>query len=269
MFSQLPWMSIRLFSLNGFYVVAWLLAAFLFWRKAREEHYDEAEVFDGFLLSTIVGLVAARVGFIVVHLDRFGPNPLAWLDVVGQPGALLFAGLAGATWYWFRFARAHKFDPYELLDFWVVAVAAALAVVQFGLLVAGVDFGVATSLPVGLSFPGVFDKHHPTQLYLSLAYVALAWYLGRVEYRYRTYQWYRGSRSTAATGFLWTTALCVVGVLQIVVSLLKVPSLQIAGVVLDQMMGVGLLVLGLSWLWIRSGRGFGFGGRARNTTWQA
>jgi len=42
---------------------SWLVISF--WRKGREEHFPEDELFDGYLLALLVGVVASRLGFIV------------------------------------------------------------------------------------------------------------------------------------------------------------------------------------------------------------
>ena len=61
-------------TVNLAFVLALLAGLFVFWRKGREEHYEEAMLFDGLLLSLLFGLVLARAAFIAMRFGEFGLN---------------------------------------------------------------------------------------------------------------------------------------------------------------------------------------------------
>lgn len=250
----ISWGPVQITTQSVFLIIAVLVTAFSFWRKTREEHYEETEVFDVFLMALLLGVIAARVGFVIVHFQRFGFNVWQWFQFGAYPGWSLFAGVAGATWYLYRAATKKKWDGFELLDYWIIAVCFGLSWFWLGSLLAGSHVGTKTELPWGVVFPGVFEKHHPTQLYLLVGYLIVGGWLSRLEYRYRTFAWYRGSRNAAQTGFLFSTFLICFGLFQTMLCFVKPADWMLAGVRLDQVLGAVTFILGLGLLWYRSGR---------------
>lgn len=241
-------------SLNLLLAIGLFAGMFVFWRKGKEEHYEEMELFDALFLGQIAGIICARIAFIIIHFDRFGLNPVSWFDVFTYPGFTLAAFFVVSGLYVYRYAIKKKWDQFEILDFWVLAIAVSQVFVWFGYFLEGIFFGTPTSLPWGLVFPGVFEKHHPVQFYLMFFYLILAWYLGWVEYRYRTFEWYRSGKNTAQTGFLLSVFLITNGLIYTLFSFITIPSLVVYGVRVDMGASIALLVFGLGLLYVRSGR---------------
>lgn len=105
----------RLFLLLGV-LTAWLLA----WRTERREGvYTEGLLW----LTLVIGLVAARAGYVAMHLDYFGANPLD-IFKVWQGGFLPAAGAIAALLAAIAIARWRKLDLKLLL----LPVIAALVV---------------------------------------------------------------------------------------------------------------------------------------------
>jgi phosphatidylglycerol---prolipoprotein diacylglyceryl transferase len=235
-----------------FAVLALLSSSFVLWRKVREEHYDVDDVFDGYLLSMFVGLVVSRASFVLLHFTDFGLSPLKWLDLMGKPGGYFVLGLVAAGWFFYRFAGSKRWDQFEVLDFAVTAATIAQFWLSIGSFFDGSGYGTATTLPWGVVFPGVFDKHHPVQLYWTIVYVLLFMYLSWVEYRYRLFNWYRGGKSFAQTGFI-TAVWCMVMGLGGLVSGFVTPGLPAFGVRLDLIASGLVVVYGAALIWQRSG----------------
>jgi prolipoprotein diacylglyceryltransferase len=248
------WGPFQLRTLNVFLVVAFLVIAFVFWRKGREEHYPEEQLMDGFLLSGIAGFIIGRAGFIISHFDQFGFNVWHWLDLVSKPGILTLAAMIGAGWYLFRFASGKKWDEFEVLDFAVLAASTGLIFVNIGLFFDGTSFGMPTTLPWGVIFPGVVEKHHPVQLYFALFYLLLSLYLGWAEARYRTFEWYRAGKNSAQTGFLLSMFLIFGGAFSLGMSLIKPAVLVVAGWSLDPFIYGFFILAGIVLLLQRSNR---------------
>jgi prolipoprotein diacylglyceryltransferase len=206
------------------------------------------------LLSGLVGLVVGRIVFVTVHFSQFGLNPFQWLDVFSRPGITGLAAVLAAGLYLYRFAGHAKWDEFEILDFSVVGLAAALFFISLGQFFDGTAFGTATSLPWGIVFPGVLEKHHPTQMYLALFYLGLWMYLSWVEYRYRTFQWYRGGKNTAQTGFLVSVFLISFGTISGLMSLIKPAAVSIRGYGLDGILYLVVVLVGVWLLGVRSHR---------------
>lgn len=241
-------------SLNVMLAIALIVGMFVFWRKGKEEHYDEMELFDGLFLGQLLGIVAARIVFILLNFNRFGLDIIAWVDVFSNPGFTLMVFFVVSGFYLYRFAVKKKWDAFEILDFWVLSVAVSQIFVWIGYFLEGIFFGTPTQLPWGVVFPGVFEKHHPIQIYQLIFYLVLAWYLSWVEYRYRTFEWYRRGKNTAQTGFLLSVFMITNGFMYLVYSFITVPSMILYGVPVDSVLAALLLVVGLITLFLRSGR---------------
>ncbi|MBU0576192.1 prolipoprotein diacylglyceryl transferase [Patescibacteria group bacterium] len=248
--------SIAISTKSVFVVLAFLVTAFVFWRKTREEHYLQDQAFDAFLLTSMVGLVMGRVGFVIQHLSEFGFNLWHWLDVVNHPGSSISIGLLGASLYLYRYAGKQKWDQFEVLDYWFLAVAAGMVLRQIGNFFAGVGFGYQTNLPWGMVFPGVFTKYHPVQLYSTLFFLALYIYLSWAEYNYRTFVWYKAGKKTAQTGFLSCVFMIAVGGFMSLMQFIKPPQLVWKGINFDLLLYLLLLVGGGIIVYLKSGRSF-------------
>jgi phosphatidylglycerol---prolipoprotein diacylglyceryl transferase len=241
-------------TMSIFVVVGFLAAAFIFWRKGREEHYQEEELFDAFLLSTVVGMIAARLGFVLLHLDRFGANIVQWFDVVRHPGFNGLIGLVIAGLYLYRLADRYKWDVYEVLDFWSMGVALGMVFISLGSFFDGSVVGLPVGNGWGLRFPGVFEPVHPVQLYAAGFFLLLFWYLSWAEYRYRTFEWYRAGKKTGQTGFLVGVFMCSAGLFSFISTFLRPAMIEVFGYNIERFAAILLAATGFWLLWQRSGR---------------
>jgi prolipoprotein diacylglyceryltransferase len=212
-----------------FFFLSLFFAGFAFWKKAREEHYDEEQIFDVLLQVNLWGFVAGRLGYVLLHLDEFGLNPLAWVSLWDRPGISYVVWVAVASVLLYRRALEEKWDGFEILDFWSLSVSMGQIWLWIGFFLAGSYVGTSTQLPWGVTLPNVFDARHPVQLYAALASVGLYWFLSWVEYHYRTFGWYRGAKKSAETGFLWSVYLIATGVILSGVELLQSGGLEVMG----------------------------------------
>ncbi len=242
--------SFQLRTLSIFQILAFFSAAFIFWKRGKQEHYSEAKIMDGFLLSFLVGGAGARIGFVLLNFDQFGYNIFNWFNLVQYPGSQLLLGLVASTIYLYFFARNNKWDAFEILDFWAQALSLAMIWLNLGYFFAGIRFGQATSLPWGIVFPSVFEKRHPIQLYYVLFHLIIYHWLWWLEFNYRTFQWYRGGKKTAQTGFLFIVFVISYSIFSLFMNLLGAPIIQVGQIALDTGIYIGLIVLGL-WLMVR------------------
>lgn len=246
--------SFSLQTMSIFMVLAFLTMSFVFWRRGREEHYREDQLFDGFLLSVAVGAVVARIGFVIFNFDQFGWSLFSWFDVFSHPGFSGVVGLIAATFYLYRYALKHKWDAFEILDFWLTSVSAAAIFVFIGKFLEGSGVGYTTNLPWGMTFPQLLEPHHPVQLYFVVFFIGLFWYLYWVEYHYRTYEWYRAGKRAAQTGFITAMFVIFSSAFFLLMTLFQPSSLVVGDLTLDRLLyGAGLL-WGIGLLYARSGR---------------
>jgi len=241
-------------TMSFFMVLAFLASAFIFWKRGREEHYREDQLFDGFLMATVFGLLAARAGYVIFNFATFGFSIIRWVDFLSYPGLSGLFGLIAGGWYLYRYAGKNRWDGYEILDFWAIAATTGLIFTSVGAFFDGSGYGYATSLPVGVTFPSLIEPHHPVQLYFFLFYLVLCFYLFWAEYHYRTFEWYRYGKKTAQTGFLISTFIIVAGLANFIFAFFKPPTLTLYGINLDMIVSLAAFVAGVMLLYVRSGR---------------
>jgi len=234
---------IRNFAFGPFAALAFASALFLFWKNGKEEHIDEFSVADIALLAGFWGWVGARLGFILTHLDVMGWDILRWISLVEYPGYLGVSGLLFAVGAVILEARKAKEDVWKVLDLAAVGVSFGLVLLSAGMFVHGAGFGNATTLPFGVSFPGVFDRRHPVQLYAAVGYLALFFLLRFVQQRYRLFSWYKGNRRIAQAGLVTTVFLAGYGLLELGLSFLRESQVVIARIPAEQLF-YGLCLLG-------------------------
>lgn len=237
--------SFQIRTLSFFELFAFFVTAMIFWKRAKEENYQETKVFDGFLLSFLFGLVIARAGYIIFTWPRFGWDVLKWFNLVQFPGSQLLFGLSGSTLYLYLFAKKQKWDAYEVLDWWAQAVTMGLILVNLGFFLTGIRFGNATSLPWGVIFPGVFEKRHPIQLYYLIFHVITFKVLNWLEYHYRTFEWYRSGKKTAQTGFVFASFALSYSIFSLLMSFLQSPVFMFNHYALDTIFNLFLLIFSL------------------------
>ena len=245
------------FTLNSLAVMGFLsmvAMAFVFWRRGREEHYMEDQLFDAFLISLLVGVIVSRVSFIIINFGVFGFSLNNWLDISGIPGMYIGLGVIGAGLWMARASHKNKWDQFEILDLWVTALTVGLGVLHLGLFLSGVGTGSITYLPWGMTFPGQMEPHHPNQLYTAGFFFALTPYLSWTEYHYRTFGWYRKGKKAAKTGFLLGSFMILSGIFLLIRSFIQVPTVVISSQALDVWLYGGLIVWGLFILLRRAGR---------------
>jgi prolipoprotein diacylglyceryltransferase len=246
--------SFTLYTMNIFYVLAFLITGYVFWRRGREEHYAEDELFDAFLLSLLWGVFWSRVGFVVVHFNLFGLNPMKWVDVFTYPGILPVMGFVMSAWFLFKYAHRNKWNAFEILDFSALAASAGFVVLWLGSFLDGSNVGTPTHLPWGVTFRELFDKRHPAQLYGMMLYLVLFIFLSWAESRYRTFNWYRDKKHSAQTGFLFCIFCIAYGLFGILLAFVTSPQIRVLGYPLDIPIRLLIFVFGLLLLYTRTGR---------------
>jgi len=237
-----------------FYFLSLFTATFIFWRKVKEEHFDDYQLFDYFLSSLLISWILARLGFIMLHFNQFAFNILNWLDVFAKPGFSLF--LLSFFWgiFLYRFAKKNTNDCFAILDFWVTAIAGAAVWIFLGWLITGTHLGNQTSLPIGIQFSELFHKYHPTQAYSAVFYLFLLFYLSKLEYIYRTFSWYKGGKGCAQSGFLLGVFVICSGFWWVAICFLKPAEIILGQTSIDIFLAIATIMLGVILLIARSGK---------------
>jgi prolipoprotein diacylglyceryltransferase len=248
---------VSFFSLKSLTLLAFLalfFSAFIFWRKGREEHYDTFEIFDAFLLSGIFGFIVGRLAFVAFHFTAFSENIFQVFNIVEKSGNEPLVALTAAAWFLYRYALRHKWDAYEILDFYVTAISLGMIFIYAGFFLDGSYGGTFTSMPWGIIALGTFEKTHPAQLYSLFYYLFIYIYLSKMEYTYRTLEWYRSGKKTAQSGFIFSVFLILTALFHLLTQSLRLPGMFVGGVVVDYFVYLAVFIFGLLLLYKRSGR---------------
>lgn len=190
---------------------------FFVWKRGREMYFDEEHLFSIFFIGMFWYGISGRIGYGVVHWPEFGFRLGSWLNFIGKPGLFFGSGMLGLVIAIFRLTRAKKWDAYSVLDVIVMGMVVGQALLALGAFF-GTNGGNTTQLPWGITYPGLYDKRHPVQLYEFIGFILIALYLWKVESKYRLIRWYKGSLSQARSGFIFAMYLLLVGSLEMVLS---------------------------------------------------
>lgn len=240
-----------LYTYSLFIFAAIFLGLFVIWKRGNELHFEPKELFDGIFDAALWSFVTARIGYVLTQFPSFGFNLIDWLNVFGRPGWYFPAALIGGWLALRKVAKKMKWDVYQLSDLVVVGIVLVQGVLAVGAFVSGVGYGAPTNWFVGVQFSGVYDKRFPVQLWEALVFFGGFWYLWWAEGVYRTFSWYRGNKSQAATGFLTGVYLMVWGLGKFVGAFFRTPEMVVAGMVrMDLVIPMAVAMLG-GWVLLR------------------
>lgn len=206
----------------------YLWGAFVFYKKAIEEHFGEEPLLDIIVLSAFWGFIFGRIGYVLLHMDIFWKHFSRILLIFNYPGVdrwgALIGMILGALWV----ANKMKYKFVDLLDCLALGV------------LAGNSF-----FWVGISIIGFRWQFVVLGILYFLMYVVF-WHLSKT---YRLIDWYRAARTSARSGFVSGFSVFVLGA----VFLLEVLMLSKLNLVVV-LWSLLLIVLGLVMVYIRSGR---------------
>jgi phosphatidylglycerol:prolipoprotein diacylglycerol transferase len=151
-----------------------------------ERGHDVRWAYDLVLWAYVGGWFGARVFIIPAGWDYFVDDPIAFL--LSSSGWVWYGGVIGGAVAVLWWARSVGLPLLVAGDITAPALALGLAIGRIGCQLAGDgDYGVATDLPWGMSYPhGVVptsERVHPTPLYEMALYGAIFVVLWRQRHR--------------------------------------------------------------------------------------
>lgn len=220
--------ALKIYSFGVLALLGFLSAFFVMWKKATEYHLENNVFLDIFISVFMGGLVAGRIVYIVINFNDFGWNIVKWLWLTHYVGISFWGALLGMiiTLWWL--AKEGNYDLFKHLDLLSLGLSLGLVFGNIGALLNG----NYQYLPIPI-----------TLAVLSLVLFIWLWWL---EHEYRTIVWYRGSKNSAQTGFMWFWFLIWLGLAMTVVGLINRNYESILG-------GI-TLTTGLFGIYGRSGR---------------
>ncbi len=216
---MLPYLHLGWFMLPtfGLLVAAGLLAAAC---VLQADFYRRKIQADGFWMigiAGLAGLAGARLYHVLESPAEFFANP--WPQLFSRFGFAWFGGFLGGLVALLILARQANIPALEFLDACSPAAAVGYAIGRIGCLLSGDgDYGVATSLPWGMSFPnGVVpttQRVHPTPLYEFFIWLAIAAFL-----------WRMGSKALGGTklrGRIFCGYLLLTGIARFLIEIIRI-----------------------------------------------
>lgn len=244
---------ITISSLGVMVALSFFFSSFLIWKKAKEENYDEEMVMDGIILVTIVSFLVSRTWFILENWQQLGGHLLVWFNFVSKPGFSWFGSLIGGILALKLFCQKQKWNFFKMVDLVSFGLCLGAIFLQIGYFFDGSSYGMLTSLPWGLTFPGLDQPRHPTQIYELVLLILILRLLYFFDKHYRTYEWYKNKRGEAAPGFLFLVFLAGFCLTKFTINFLKDHGLFWGW---HQLTSLLLFFLSLVMLYFRSGEGF-------------
>ncbi len=243
----------QIYALPLFVAAAIFWAGFVFWRLLHQSaRYKEFEIFDALLWSSVLGVICGRLFHIAVHAHEFGWQFWHWLDILHYPGVSIFCSIFAAGFIFWRWLAFQKITDLELLDYWVRGVCFALILYHVGLFFDGSGSGYYTLSPLGLVFPGATMRVYPAQLYAAAFFTLIYFFLVYLEKNYRTYNWYRGSRSQAKSGFVFFAFTAIYAIYELFALNYRPVRYHFASYSLDWIFYLSVLLLDLLCLYVHA-----------------
>lgn len=164
--------SFNVYAFGFFLFLALVLSTFILYQLSKLE-FKEEEYFDAYLYTSIAAVIAARIGFIIMHINAFGINILRYILVRETPGLSILAGSVGGFLFLLWYARHRKLPLGHLLDIFSVVSSCALFLTKIAQQLAGGGFGKETNFFLGVNIVGRTGRYHPVEFYEASVYLAL------------------------------------------------------------------------------------------------
>lgn len=241
-------------SLGFFSFLGFLLGAFVFWQKAKEENLDEELALDLWIVSAVAGFLTGRLVFCLTNSLAYAKYFLGFFEFVRFPGFSIFGAFLGMVIVWIAFCKRNKWDFWKVADVLVFGILVAQVFYRLGQFFDGSFFGRITSLPWALHFPGVDGARHPIQIYEVLFLGLLYFLLLEFERQYRLFRWYQDKRGETKPGFLVLTYFLLYVLWRLGLEFLRESSLYFKGIAWEQAAGFIIILISLVGFYARSGR---------------
>lgn len=148
-------------------IVAFLVGLLIARQRAKKFGLDPVKLTDMSFWTLIVGILGARIAFILQDLDSFLKDTkelLSWQFA----GLTSFGGVIAGIGFMVFWAKRAGWPVRLLLDVIAPAGLVMHAIGRFGCLLNGCCYGGVCNLPWGISVEGVEALMHPAQVYDAL-----------------------------------------------------------------------------------------------------
>jgi len=208
------------------------LSSFLFTKYAKKCGYSEKVISQIVFWTVIVGIIGGRLFHIIAHYPYYHRHPFEILNI--RNGGLAVQGaILSSLLFLIIYLNVKRIGVMRILDIMAVFVPLGQAIGRIGCFLNGCCYGKPTDLWIGVKFPFLEKKVHPTQLYYSFLYFILFLIL------------YNISRKERKDGEIVGIYLVCFGLIRYFVDFLRGDLLPtIFGLKLTQFIGIFIFMVG-------------------------
>jgi len=237
---RIPYLDYSVSTFGVMMAIAFLTGFWITMKRMEEEGLD-SELASTVLVYVMVGGILGSKLYFAFDNALLG-NGDFWSLMLNRAGITWYGGLIGGTLVGAIGARINGIDVKKMMDCTAVAGAVGQSLGRVGCFLVGDDYGRATDVPWGVSFPEgappTLVPVHPTQLYEVLWLMPVAGFL-----------WLRRKKSP----FLFGEYMALNGAGRIVIEGWRINPKVALGMTEPQWIGVGLILTGLGgWLYFRA-----------------
>lgn len=97
-------------------IIGMFLAYFYSIRITRKIGFDENDLFDGFIIGVILGIIGARLYYVIFSWSEYSSNPIKIITGIREGGLAIHGGVIAALIFIFFFVRKRKLNFYKLIE---------------------------------------------------------------------------------------------------------------------------------------------------------
>lgn len=211
-----------------------ILAVYFASKEAKRRGLDPEEISNILFVSIVVGILGARIYYIIFQWDYYRENLLEIFNL-RQGGLAIYGGIIAGFIGAYIYCKKKKLNFLESADIVIPGLALAQGIGRWGNFINQEAYGYPTDFPIAVDIDGVM--HHATFLYESVGDIAIFLFL---TYFMRNRQKYHGQ--VVALYFV------LYGILRFFVEGLRMDSLYLGPLRVSQLVSIlgviaGVLVL--------------------------
>ncbi|MBN1444900.1 MAG: prolipoprotein diacylglyceryl transferase [Candidatus Omnitrophica bacterium] len=230
----------------GTFVIYWygvmiaagvFLSSWIFQKNAYRSGYSPELVSKLVFWIIVWGIAGGRFLHVLVQMPYYYRHPVHILSI--RNGGLAVEGAVIAALLFIAvYSKIRRFNLNEILDILALSVPLGQALGRVGCFLNGCCYGRPTGMFTGVSFPPFYsEKVHPTQLYYSISYILLFFFLNAVRKR------------KMKPGFVFCVYLMGFALIRYIVDMLRGDlHYTFLGLYLTQVIAIFIFITGTLWI---------------------
>lgn len=158
---------VTIYSYGFLIACAFLISIFFATRRARKININPELITDVGIILLIGGIIGARIGYVVLHWEKFSNN-LVDIFKVYEGGLVFSTGFLLALICSYIYIKFKKMSFLIIADCLIPYIALGQSIGRIGCFLNGCCYGIKTNSFLGVNFPNLPYPVYPTQLFSTL-----------------------------------------------------------------------------------------------------